>query len=303
MNTTVHDVKATIRFGGRYIVNRFRQPRLICTPQIAPSNLRSELQVHILTSQRDYVMACWAVVSFYAVSGGREPVVFHDDGTLNRDAVAGIRSLFPGARIVLRNEADAIVQEKFKFQPLLLMLRERLPHLMKILDFRSFSNTRRIIMVDSDVLFLSRPNELLEPGESHKFSRDVQSAYVISPGELKKGTGIDLPLSINCGIASVLREAVDIEMMEWFLRSGYVDLERCSPYVEQTLWALECGRTGFEFLPASYRICGGPGLDGVVAKHYVGAVLNRLHTSRDYFFVEGIPAVRRFLQSRSIHCE
>jgi len=301
MQRVAHDVKATIRFGRQYIFNRFIRPHSSHAPNETRTSPQSESEVHILTSQQDYVMACWSVLSYSATSGGTEPVIFHDDGTLKREAIARIHDLFPEARIVGRSEANVVVYENFKSHPLLLKLRNRLPHIMKILDFRAFGNARRIIMIDSDVLFLSSPNELLEPGELHRFSRDVQNAYVIAPRELKKRTGIQIPVSVNCGIATVLKEAVDTEMMEWLLRSGYVDLESCAPNVEQTLWALECGSRGFEYLPESYRICSGPGLEGVVAKHYVGAVLDKFRTSRDYFFVEGIPAVRRLLQSHLIH--
>jgi hypothetical protein len=151
-------------------------------------------------------------------------------------------------------------------------------------------------MVDSDVLFLLDPRELFETGALHRFSRDVQSAYVVTPGELKKRTGVNLPPRINCGIGNVLKDVVDIEFMEWLLGNEDIDLEGCPPTVEQTLWAIECGRRGFQYLPDSYRVCSGPDLEGIVAKHYVGMVLDRFSTARDYFFTEGIPAVRRLLQ-------
>jgi hypothetical protein len=297
MTTIPHDIKATFRFGSRYIINRFRLPHPTKTPIQAGFNPQSEAELHIVTCQRDYAMACWAVASYYASCGGREPVTFHDDGTLKEGAIEKLRGLFPAARIIGRSEADAVVIEEFKTYPLLLGLRNRLPHMMKLLDVLAFAKARSVIIIDSDVLFLSTPKELLDSGHLHKFARDVRNAYVIAPHELKTKVGIDLAPSINCGIAAVRKSVVDLEMMEWLLGTQCIDLRQCAANVEQTLWALECGRAGFEYLPDSYRICAGAGIEGVVAKHYVGAVLDRFRSARDYFFVEGVPAVQQRLQS------
>jgi hypothetical protein len=167
---------------------------------------------------------------------------------------------------------------------------------MKILDFCAFCESSSFIMVDSDVLFLLDPWELFEKSELHLFSRDIHSAYVVAPEELEKKSGVNLPPCINSGVANVSKEAVDIGFMEWVLGNADIDLEGCAPTIEQTLWAIECGRRGFGYLPDSYRVCSGPGLEGIVAKHYVGMVLDRFGTARDYFFVEGIQAVRRLLR-------
>jgi hypothetical protein len=299
MKVTPHDVKAAFRFGHRYVLNRIIHPYPPHTAIGMADGVEAEAETHILSSERDFAMACWTLASYYAMCEKASPVVMHDDGTLSRDDLETIRRIVPSVKIVGREEADAVVHEKFKCYPHLLGLRKRLPHMMKILDFHAFCQAKRFVIVDSDILFFSDPKELYEAGKSHRFSCDLETTYAVEPDELKKMSGIDCPPRVNCGMANVLKEVVDIEMMEWLLHIANIDLQKCPPYIEQTLWAMECGRGGFEYLPESYRICNAPGLKGLVAKHYTGLILDRFRSARDYFFVEGIPEVRRLVQCRS----
>ncbi len=257
----------------------------------------------MLTSQCDIAMACWTLASYYAMSDRVDPVIVHDDGTLSCGAISAIRRLFPASEIISREQADAVVYEDFKSYPLLLGLRKRIPHVIKILDFYALCNSDRLIMIDSDVLFFADPKELYDAGELHRFSRDRETTYAVDREGLRKGIGVNLPPRVNCGIANVSKQHVDIARMEWLLNTGFVDLGKCLPNIEQTLWAMECGRSGFEYLPDSYRVCDRPGLKGLVAKHYVGLVLDRFRTSRDYFFVEGIPILRKLFQCRRMPSE
>ncbi len=302
MRVAPHDIKATVRFGPQYLFNKFIRP----FPNYKHSERASgpaSAEIHMLTSRRDLAMACWTLASYYAMSGRVDRAVIHDDGTLNCEAIASIRNWFPTAEIISRDEADAVVYQQFTCYPRLLELRKRIPHIMKIVDFCALCQSSRLIMLDSDVLFFADPKELSEETELHRFSRDRATSYAVNREELKKRTGVDLPSCVNCGIASVSKQKIDLARLEWLLGTGVIDLERCLPNIEQTLWAMECGRSGFEFLPESYRVCDGPGLERLVAKHYVSLVLDEFRTSRDYFFVEGIPMLRKLFRTRRMASE
>jgi hypothetical protein len=95
---------------------------------------------------------------------------------------------------------------------------------------------------------------------------------------------------VNCGLGNVAATALSWEAMEEFLRQTEIDVGTVDIWVEQMLWAFECFRTGFRFLPNSYKVGIGPGIEGLVAKHYVGIL------SRDYFLTEALPALRSVLR-------
>jgi hypothetical protein len=69
-------------------------------------------------------------------------------------------------------------------------------------------------------------------------------------------------------------------------------LDRCDIWIEQTLWALECAAAGVEYLPGEYEMALGRGSGALVAKHYIGG------PSRDYFYIEGVDAVKRIAGER-----
>ena len=205
-----------------------------------------------------------------------------------------------------RTDADREVERVLSSYTRLRALRREYSLLLKLIDTAVFCRAPRFIVIDSDIIFLENPVELISgcpsPGEGltgshymspHYISRDQESRYTVDTG-VAAGSGWHLPSRINSGLINCSKEHLDFAVMEDFLQSLDVGLHLPDCwYIEQTLWALECGRSGFTFLPDTYCLANGPGLQGFKVKHYVGANIDRLRNSRDYFYTEGIPAVRR----------
>jgi hypothetical protein len=279
--------------GPEYVWNRILRPFPSLDDGGILTRQQGELEVHAVTSERDYPMMLWSLLSYYRLSCRKDPPVVHDDGTLSERSRTRIRSYFPAVNIVRRAEADVVVQETFERYPLLLRLRRRLPHMLKLMDSVVFCRAPRFLLIDSDVLFFDEPNDLVDVRSlNHRFSVDVASVYAVDPEVLFARTGFRIADRVNCGLANIWREGVDFDRMEWLLASGAVDLDFCPPCIDQTLWAADCIRGGYTTLPPSYAVATGPGTDGLVAKHYVGLVLGSLRTARDYFFTEGIGKIR-----------
>jgi len=232
-------------------------------------------------------MAIWAIYSLIKFANGGIEVVIHDDGTLPEHARRQFRSYFPGVRIISIAEADSKVGTELKSYKRLMHLRKRLKHFHKLTDFPLFCTRQRMIVTDSDVLIFREPKQLLEGPAgpaSHLFTRDLWSAY-----DIPCNPSILPPIAdrINCGLGNVHRDSLDFDRMESFLALPGIDLDRCSIWIEQTLWAMECAASGFEYLSGDYVITLGPGIGGLVSKHYIGG------PSRDFFFIEGIRAVKQ----------
>jgi hypothetical protein len=282
-----HDVKASGIHGWRYIRGRFDSAR---TPPLLPTNgfHRDPIaaEVHILTSYRDWQMAFWAIYSLISSTHRGIRIAIHDDGTLPEEAHRRFTEYFPDSRIVPVAEADSAVKSKFKNHKRLLHLRNRLKHFWKLTDFALFCDHPRMIVLDSDVLFFREPVDLLagpRGSAAHLFMRDIWSTYESTERE---GQGPPLADRICCGLGNVDAKALDFDRMESFLAASRVDLDRCDIWIEQTLWALECAAAGVEYLPGEYAMALGRGSGGLTAKHYIGG------PSRDYFYIEGIDAVK-----------
>ncbi|MGD0497924.1 MAG: hypothetical protein ABSC23_05750 [Bryobacteraceae bacterium] len=285
---TRHELKLLLLYGPRYLRNRFLDRYPSYVQGSAAQGDFPDAEVHILTSTRDHVLALWAAATYYATSGRRDPLVIHEYDNLSAMAEARIKEHFPACRVIRRREADPLVRDRLAAFPRLVACRDRIPELVKLIDFALLCRTERLIVLDSDVLFSRNPVELSSPeSPEHVFSRDLASVYSISP-ELAARSGFALAPRICCGLANINAAAVDFSYMERFLASGLVALDRCNQYIEQTLWALECGRSGFRYLPDSYAIRLAPPPQTITAQHYVGPV-------RHLFYTEGIPAARRTL--------
>jgi hypothetical protein len=230
-------------------------------------------------------MAMWSAFSLTVMCKKQLPLVIHEDGTLSEKMLATLRRFFPDARIIMGREATAKSEDAYRRFPRLLHLRRRLKHFWKLTDFPLFCSASRFVILDSDQLFFSTPDELLRgPANSpHLFLRDVFSTYELSAVDVETR----LAQRVACGLGNVDKQVIDFDRMESFLCRSKVDIDHCDIWIEQTLWALECGASGVEYLPNSYAIALGPGWEGKKAKHYIGG------PPRDYFFTEGIPAMER----------
>lgn len=283
-----HDLKAAWMHGIPYIRGRMASERLPSPfRDAALKSLPVEAEAHILTSYRDWKMALWAIHSLIKFANGGIEIAIHDDGTLPECARRQFCSHFPSARIISIAEADSRVSTVLKGHKRMLHLRKRLKHFHKLTDFALFCTQKRMIVMDSDVLFFREPRELLAGPTGpvpHLFARDLWSTY-----DTPCNANILPPLAdrICCGLGNVHRDSLDFDRMESYLALAGLDLDRCDIWIEQTLWALECAASGFEYLSGDYAITLGPGIGGLVSKHYIGG------PSRDYFFIEGIDAVKQ----------
>ena len=283
--TMRHDVKATALHGWPYLKYRYMHK----LPPVFGEGIRTPasgpLEIHLLTCARDFQMAVWSAFSLTVMCKKQLPLVIHEDGTLSEKMFATLRRFFPDARIIMGREATAKSEDTYRCFPRLLYLRRRLKHFWKLTDFPLFCSAPRFVILDSDQLFFSTPYELLRGplDMPHLFLRDLFSTYELSAVDVEAR----LAQRVACGLGNVDKEVIDFDRMERFLCSSKLDIDHCDIWIEQTLWALECGASGVEYLPETYTIALGSGCGCRKAKHYIGG------PSRDYFYAEGIPAMER----------
>lgn len=137
-----------------------------------PSSNMPLAELHVVTCSRDLFMAILAVKSLIRFTD-QLAVVFHGDRSLDEAGARKLKEKIPGCRVILLNEAD----EEAAKHPEISRLREALPErfrlasgyenqrsawALKVFDFHLFCQCDRIIVLDSDTLFLQRPDELIE---------------------------------------------------------------------------------------------------------------------------------------------
>ena len=255
-------------------------------PRPVPAASPELASIHLLTSQRDWLGALWSVRTFLDFLGESLPIMFHDDGTLTPESTAGIRAFLPGSVVISAEQAQSEAQRRLHDFPRCLSARQR--HIMthKLLDVALFAPGPRYLLLDSDLLFFRRPEEIatwLRGGERVNLWNEDQGDFLnLTQEEARVRHGVNLIRGINAGFGCVWRESVDFRLIEEYI--GHESVWRNPHRVEQTAYALLSARFGVSLLPRTYlvdarRQTGLPA--GIVMKHYVGKI-------RDLFFSEGI---------------
>jgi len=265
------------------------RPRILRTAPVRTA-ATGPVEVHCLTSRDDLPNLLWSLKSFYHFARRDYPLVVLEDGSLQDADAATLADHFPDARLVRKHEADAVMEDRLARYPRCREYRRKHPLARKAFDAGCFLEAPRMLLLDSDVLFVSEPTRLIEHAENPRYSKsafnaDIAPALNISAEEARSRFGIELVERINSGIALIRRQALVLEWMEEFLGCPSVT-EGHFWRIEQTLLALCASREGAELLPAEYRVSLERGIGGCVAKHYVGAV-------RHLMYNEGMAELKR----------
>jgi len=250
-----------------------------------------EVEVHVVTGQRQWVMCLWMLASWFRATQRNWRVVLHDDGTLKGEAEKYLRKEGVSATVIFRWQSDDCTAEALKFYPYCLRHRSISPHALKLYDPRVTTKSRKYIVLDTDILFFDEPSELLGWVDGKKagcwFMRDVAEASQVTRKEAMDLFRIDLWRQVNSGVCLVSRNAIRFVDIEYFLMKSEM-LERNLWMVEQTLYAL-CGSKENlgGILSEDYQLTLHTSLvNSSCMRHYVGAV-------RHEFFAEGVRRLRR----------
>src|SRR5262249_29954319 len=90
--------------------------RILSTRPIENTNDR-RCEVHVLTSEQDWLNLIWTLKSFYVASDRQYALCIHEDGSLDKFALSSLRHHFPSARIIGRREADERMAQELRGFP------------------------------------------------------------------------------------------------------------------------------------------------------------------------------------------
>ncbi len=242
------------------------------------------LSVHMLICASDLVMGLCAAASFVIHYGRDIDLFFHDDGSLGPDHAARIRAVFPNARVILRPEADSVVNQALSACPVSRSLRRQCFMLVKFFDPLFFGKGSWRLLLDSDVMFF-RPPEKIREIYTHGqpcnwFNRDIgPDFYCINPKRAEAVLGRPMVDRLNAGLGLVHLDSINLAKCdEYLLACNFVGN---SWNIEQTLHAMFSTVFGVQHLPPEYELTTDrKASEGAVSKHYIGRMT-------EMFFLDG----------------
>lgn len=244
------------------------------------------VSVHLLVSSKTWHAGLLAAISFEYFTQRKWDLFIHEDGSVSDTVKQEIESVLPGVHFVQRTVSEEKMKDYLKDHPLCAAHRSRHNLFLKFFDLPAFAPGEKFILLDSDVLFFSRPQEILDWADGgHEecfYNEDTKEKYCIPRPEIEKALGIKLWPRFNSGLVLMLQHAISLDLAEKLL-STFETTAHHPQFFEQTLYALmasQWNRGGA--LPPSYEISWGFfRKKGSVTRHYVGAF------KHDILYLEG----------------
>jgi len=218
------------------------------------SNANSRIELHFLCCHRHVMLLLWCIKSFCKFAGELFRIVLHDDGTLTQDDLGVFAKHINGVRLITKEEADVAMADILAPYPECGAHRESYLVGQKIFDVPLLAETETVLMMDADILFFRRPDEIIEwsrsPGRTVLCCRDVLTSYSNTIEDIERHFGMRVQDKINVGIFGFPPDILDLALAEKYLadEDNVIDPER-RWWLEQTIYAMATADMDIRYLP------------------------------------------------------
>jgi len=245
------------------------------------------VSVHLLVSSKTWHAGVLAAISFEFFTQRRWNLFFHEDGSVDDLSLKKIEQVLPGVHFISRAHSEEVVKQRLQDYPNCQELRQRHNLFLKFFDLPAFAPGKRMILLDSDIIFFKKPQEILDWVDTQSqecwYNEDTKEKYCIPRYEIEPAIGIKLWPRFNSGLVLMPLDAILLHLGEQLLTT-FKTTAHHPQFFEQTLYALMCSswsRGGA--LPLTYEISWGLlRRSNSTCRHYVGDF------KHDLLYIEGI---------------
>jgi hypothetical protein len=214
---------------------------------------------------------------------------YHEDGTLTDDEINFLKKVFPGITIFRR------VAQNSKIKNILLskglencaQLRDHFLFSIRSFDMIIEKKTPYLLQVDSDVLFFSKPDEVLDSVKKGDlngcFNKDIVNAYTFDEATMGKYIPLPVISNFNAGLFLHNFDETFFDFVDSIMEKE--PQAATSWHLEQTLFAMYASYKGnFLGLPKDYDLGQKHKKAGnkVKSEHYVQGTASDFH--RDFIY-------------------
>ena len=191
-----------------------RTSPLRCEPE-------AEVELHTLMGHYHLNMYLTAVKSLLRFMDHIAVVAHDGDGDLTEQDRQLLRMHIPGIRLVERCDADRQLQGLLQHYPCCRSFRSNIVNSLELFDHNLLSRGKRIIIMNSDVLFLQRPQELMN-WVNHDNNRIVYAHenHPAYQNDFLLETGSSFPPHVTLALACLYPDIMNLNRIEHLLRTS-----------------------------------------------------------------------------------
>lgn len=181
-------------------------------------NPRANVELHTVMGHHHlfmYLLAVKSLLRFY----NNFAVIAHDgDGDLTNKDIKILSQQIPGIKIIFRKDADKKVNKILNNLPRSQKYRSEIVNSLELFDNNLLAKRKKIITMNSDVLFLKEPKELID--WIKKENREIIYVYEDSPTSQKKflsSIGSKFPPHVTLALVCGYKDIFDLNYIERLL--------------------------------------------------------------------------------------
>ena len=245
--------------------------------------------VYFLTGKRYWFQTAFCLYSLQKAAEVNIHAFIIDDGSFDEELVSLVANQFPNTTTIIRsNEINKLLDSKLPVEhfPVLRKRRLEYPHIRKLTDVHILKSNGPKLVLDSDMLFFHKPDELLnwlKGSTSMLFMKDITESYGYSKKLMQQLADTDkIPERLNVGVAGMSSEQISWELLESWT-DELLKKEGSSYLQEQALTAMLAANVKYQILDEKrYKVL--PCIEGKI----ISEVLHHYVAEAKYdYFVKG----------------
>lgn len=178
-------------------------------------NPRSKVELHVVSGHFHLTMYLLAVKSLLRFYNDISVVVHDGDDSFTKTDIYLLKKHIKGIKIIKRSVADKKMKLMLKDFPRIKRYRSMVVNSFELIDNLAFAKTRRIITMNSDVLFLKKPTELIN--WIKQSAPEIAYVYERKPAmqkEFLKEMNCDFSPHFTLALACVPKDILNFEIIE-----------------------------------------------------------------------------------------
>ncbi len=216
-----------------------------------------DLEISSVTSHADclpLILSLKSLLTNLKKFGGIGVTIF-DDGSLTKNDFNLLNYHLVNARVIDKQKYNDRVQSIFKTKHIFNRKRN-CPYVIKKVGAKLFCRSKKVIFLDSDVLFFREPVAIaswVEGMHDAFYIQDIEDAYCISNIEAQEIFKTNLVSRVNSGFLGIDKKYLDLSVLETLLKK-LEELSAYRPLLLQTFFAIIMSMLKLKPLPSDRYI-------------------------------------------------